>query len=132
MTTNQLNDCQKPSEYKKLIFSFAFFHAIVQDRRKFGAIGWNIPYAFTYEDFDCCRKQLKIFLDDYDIVPFKVINFLGAEINYGGRITDYIDGRLAQSIMKRFICEEALSVDFKYSDSGIYKTIDGNTQEDYI
>lgn len=90
----QLNDCEKPNEYKKLLFAFSFFHAIVQDRRKFGAIGWNIPYAFTLEDFDVCKKQLKIFLDEYDEIPFKVINFLGSQVNYGGRVTDAIDGRL--------------------------------------
>jgi len=60
-----LNDCEKPVYFKKLLFGFAFFHAIVQDRRKFGAIGWNIPYAFTFEDFDVCLKQLKLFLDEY-------------------------------------------------------------------
>ena len=81
---------------------------------------------------DVCRKQLKIFLDDYDEVPFKVINFLGAEINYGGRVTDYIDGRLAKSIMQRFINPEALEVGFKYSESGIYKSIDGSSQDDYL
>jgi len=132
MDTKFLNDCSKPDAYRKLIFSFCFFHAIVQDRRKFGAIGWNIPYAFTFEDLDVCRKQLKIFLDDYDEVPFKVINFLGAEINYGGRVTDYIDTRLAKSIMQRFINPDALEVGFKYSESGIYKSIDGNTQQDYL
>ena len=51
-----LNDCKKPEQYKKLLFAFSFFHAIVQDRRKFGPIGWNIPYAFMYEDFLICRK----------------------------------------------------------------------------
>lgn len=52
----KLNDCRKPGEYKKIIFAYALFHAIIQDRRKFGPIGWNIPYAFTFEDFDICDK----------------------------------------------------------------------------
>lgn len=88
-----------------LLLGFAFFHAIVQDRRKFGPIGWNIPYAFTFEDFDCCQKQLKLFLDDYEIIPFKVLNYLGAEINYGGRVTDDKDVRLIKAILNRYINE---------------------------
>ena len=51
------------------------------------------------EDFDCCIKQLKLFLDDYDEVPFKVLNYLGAEINYGGRVTDDKDVRLITTIL---------------------------------
>jgi len=77
----------------------------VQDRRKFGPIGWNIPYAFTFEDFDVCQKQLKLFLDDYEIIPYKVLNYLGSEINYGGRVTDDKDVGLIKSILKRYIHE---------------------------
>jgi dynein heavy chain len=66
LDNKMLSDCNKPDKFKKLMFAFSFFHAIVQDRRKFGPIGWNIPYAFTFEDFDVCRKQLKMFLDNYD------------------------------------------------------------------
>jgi hypothetical protein len=29
MDTKFLNDCSKPDAYRKLIFSFCFFHAIV-------------------------------------------------------------------------------------------------------
>lgn len=33
-------------------------------------------------------------LDDYEHIPYKVLQFLGSVINYGGRVTDDKDGRL--------------------------------------
>jgi dynein heavy chain len=128
----QLNDSAKPDAYKKLVFAFAFFHAIVQDRRKFGAIGWNIPYAFTFEDFDVCKRQLKIFCDLYETIPYQVLIILGAEVNYGGRVTDDKDVRLIRCILQRFVNEGTVDVGYKFSDSGLYKTIPSGSKEDYI
>ena len=42
--------------YRKLLLSLSLFHAVIQDRRKFGAIGWNIPYEFTNEDLFVCVR----------------------------------------------------------------------------
>jgi len=67
---SQFAGCTKPDIYKRLLFGFCFFHAIVQDRRKFGPIGWNIQYAFTNEDLMVTRRQLKIFIEEYEKVPF--------------------------------------------------------------
>ena len=53
---DELNDCKKPENFKALLFGFCFFHAIIQDRRKFGPIGWNIAYEFTNEDFTVCKR----------------------------------------------------------------------------
>lgn len=83
-------------------------------------LGWNIAYEFTNEDLTVCRRQLKMLLDEYETVPFKLLNFLGAEINYGGRVTDDKDVRLIKTILENYICEEALVVDYKYSKSGVY------------
>lgn len=63
---------------------------------------------------------MKIFLDDYDEIPFKVINYLGADINYGGRVTNDKDKILIREIIQTYIRVEALEDNFAYSSSGIY------------
>ena len=50
VTEEEYNLCTKPKEYKKLFFGLAFFHAIILERRKYGAIGWNIPYGWMDSD----------------------------------------------------------------------------------
>lgn len=79
-----------------------------------------------------CRVQLKSFLDDYEEIPYKVLNYLGSEVNYGGRVTDDKDIRLIKSILSRLIRPDAVDVGFKYSDSGKYRTIDASTQDEYL
>lgn len=115
-----------------LLWGFCFFHAIVQDRRKFGPIGWNIPYAFTNEDLMVSRRQLKIFIEEYDLVPFKVLNYIGAEINYGGRVTDDKDVRLIKTILQTYMTPETLTVGHKFSESGVYYSLNPGEKEDYI
>jgi len=132
MDDNELNDCKKPEVFKKLLFGFCLFHAIIQDRRKFGPIGWNIAYEFTNEDLGVCKKQLKTFLDEYEEIPYKVLNFIGAEINYGGRVTDDKDVRLINTILAIYINPDVLSDDYKFSKSGIYKSPAPLDQAEYI
>jgi dynein heavy chain len=104
----------------------------VQDRRKFGPIGWNVPYAFTNEDLMVCRKQTILFVERFDAVPYKVLNYLGAIVNYGGRVTDDKDSILISTILRKFMCPEALEVGHSFSASGHYKVIEAGDKEDYL
>ena len=116
-----LEACSKPDLFKTFFFGLCFFHAIVQDRRKFGPIGWNVKYNFTNEDLKVSRMQLKNFLEEYDEVPYKVLNYLVAEINYGGRVTDDKDQRLIQTILLTYLNPKTLEYDnYKFSSSSIY------------
>eukprot|EP00947_MAST-08B_sp_MAST-8B-sp1_P002409 g2409.t1 len=116
----QLDLTSKKHEYKKLLFGLAFFHAIIIERKKFGPLGWNIQYAFNETDFDICRSQLAMYLDQYEEVPYSVLNMLTANINYGGRVTDDKDLRTIDVILLTYYHENTQKDDYKFSKSGLY------------
>ncbi|CAM9544257.1 unnamed protein product [Chrysoparadoxa australica] len=122
----QLDATTKPDVYKKLLYALCFFHAVVQERRKFGPLGWNVPYEFNETDLDISRSQLEIFLDAYDEVPYKVLTFLTSYINYGGRVTDAIDLRTIDVIMSKFYTARVVDGDYSFDAHGIYTSISPN------
>jgi len=123
--------CNKPDLLRRLHFGLAFFHASIQERRKFGALGWNIMYEFNESDLRVCQQQLSMFINDYEDAPFKALRYTAGETNYGGRVTDDWDRRTLMTSLKVFYCPEALEDGYNYSESGLYTCPDDGDIDDY-
>ncbi|KAI4500001.1 hypothetical protein M0802_004871 [Mischocyttarus mexicanus] len=127
------SDNPKVESFKYLVFSLCLFHSILLERRKFGSMGFNIPYEFTSGDLAICLSQLHMFLMEYTILPFKVLIYTAGHINYGGRITDNWDRRCVLTILQDYYNVNVVSSDFRFDDDGIYYQLPGtSTFNDYI
>jgi len=125
-----LESSSKPESFRRLLFGLCFFHAIVQERRRFGPLGWNILYEWTAQDLSITYLQVVKFLDKYEEIPYKVMLFLTGHINYAGRVTDDIDRLTLNTMLKDYVNENVLQDGYKFSPSGVYKSITATTVDE--
>ncbi|XP_035168476.1 LOW QUALITY PROTEIN: dynein heavy chain 17, axonemal [Oxyura jamaicensis] len=103
-----LEMCSKEIEFKCILFALCYFHAVVAERRKFGAQGWNRPYPFNNGDLTISSNVLYNYLEANPKVPWDDLRYLFGEIMYGGHITDDWDRRLCRTYLSEYISAEML------------------------
>lgn len=104
----QTLDCCSHPAYKSLVYVLAFFHAVVQERRKYDKIGWNISYDFNESDFNVCVQILDTYLSKAVVlkdlrIPWGSLKYLIGEVMYGGRVIDDFDRRIVKTYMDEYM-----------------------------
>lgn len=130
MTQPYFEDHIMGDTWRRLVFGLCFFHAIVQERKKFGPLGWNIKYEFNDSDRECALNNLQMFLEDGEI-PWDTLVFITGEITYGGRVTDSWDQRCLRTVLSRFFAPNTLEEGYQFSQSGVYCCPEGSALKTY-
>ncbi|XP_063958044.1 dynein axonemal heavy chain 6-like isoform X2 [Lytechinus pictus] len=120
ITEEMWEDSAPGENWRSLVFGLCFFNAIINERKKYGALGWNIPHAFNASDFEVSVQLLKMLLVLHEDTPWEALMYLTGEVVYGGRVTDNWDRRCLLSILNTFYCKEALLPEYCYSPDKIY------------
>ena len=140
ITDEALAVCPNPA-FKPVIYVLAFLHAVVQERRKFGKLGWNVAYDFNESDFRICFALLENYLTKQIVngdedKPWNTLRYLVGEVHYGGRVTDYYDRRILNTYMQEYFGDflfDSMQKFYFYKDAKVeYGIADtSSTRDDY-
>ena len=106
------------SPWRKLLYSLCLFNCVAVERKKFGALGWNLPYEFTQNDLDVAILQLETFLGNIastDRIPWHALLYVTGELVYGGRVTDDFDRKCLATSIRSFYTPSILEENFCFT-----------------
>ncbi|XP_058981464.1 dynein axonemal heavy chain 10-like [Musca domestica] len=136
---DRLESCSHKA-FLPLVYVLAFFHGVVQERRKYDKLGWNICYDFNESDFNVCLEILQTYLNKIsdDKVPWNSLKYLIGEVMYGGRVIDDFDRRITRCYMDEymgdFLFDTSQPFHFYKDDNSDYYLPDSDVvqKEDFI
>jgi len=93
--------------FRPLVYALTFLHAVIQERRKYGKIGWNVMYDFNESDFSISRKLMALYLtkaweDGDESMPWGSLKYLVGDAMYGGRVSDDMDRRVLSTYLNEY------------------------------
>jgi dynein heavy chain len=117
--TQDMIDTVPRVEWRTLLWVLCHLHSVTQERRKFGAIGWTVPYEFNQSDLNACALFLQNHILDMDAkkakdVTWSTVRYMISEIQYGGRITDDWDRRQMATFAEKFFCQAVLEPGYSF------------------
>ncbi len=121
MVSQEVLDKIDHPKWRQIIYTLAFTHSVVQERRKFGPMGWCVPYEYNNSDFEASASFLERYLSGVLVTAGATISWIQivymiVEVQYGGRITDNLDRELFNAYGTRWFSDEMFKPNFKFNN----------------
>ncbi|KAL6598153.1 dynein heavy chain and region D6 of dynein motor-domain-containing protein [Neocallimastix sp. 'constans'] len=117
------------------LFSLAWFHAIVQERRMYIPQGWAKFYEFSNTDLRSCAELLDKMCHSDKIPQWEIFRGLLMNAIYGGHLDDDADIEKLDIYIKKFFNDEIFSIGNRSPSKYLSKNIvipNSNLHADYM
>ncbi|TYZ60954.1 hypothetical protein PybrP1_011234 [[Pythium] brassicae (nom. inval.)] len=92
-----------------VLFALCYFHALMLERKTFGAQGFNMAYPFAASDLLASSTVLRNYMENAPArVPWQDLRYLFGEIMYGGHIVNELDRLVCATYLGYFLRDELL------------------------
>jgi dynein heavy chain len=122
-------------EWKPLLYAMCFLHTTVVERKRFGPLGWNVPYEFNQSDLSASLTFLQTHLYQMDAkkgISWSTVRYMVCEVHYGGRITDDHDRHLMNTYGEVWLDSSIFQPKFRFGNDPQYMIPVLNKQAEYL
>merc|ERR1711935_821806 len=118
--------------WRTLLYGVCFLHSVVIERKKFGSLGWCVPYEYNNSDLAASLLFIERYLDNLQKISgmatnpnqnfqinYTVLIIMICDIQYGGRITDNLDRELFTCYGENWFRETITTNEFQFAKVSI-------------
>ena len=113
ITQDFLEKVEPYEKWRNIVFAVCFMHSIVYERRKFGPLGFCIPYEFNASDLEAslifCENHMTNAFNNNLIISWRAVRYMVCDVQYGGRITDNLDREMFQTYGDLWLTERVFN-----------------------
>lgn len=128
-------EAAEPAAAQRLFFGLCMFHAVVEGRRDYGALGWNVRYDFSIADLQITTRQLCQYVGTSGSTPeaISAVARLAGDCNYGGRLSDERYRRVLLALLEDYCTPAILSPSYRAQGlQGFEPPADARSPHDHL
>merc|ERR1719198_158308 len=122
---------------RAILFGLCHFHSLMTERKKFGAMGFNMLYPFSLGDLRDSAVCLNNYMENNDSnIPWEDLRYIFGQIMYGGHIVNDLNRTLCLTyldfIMDDGLLDEMELFPFNEGEKGTFKCPAPTTYQRYL